>query len=135
MSFVLSYWLRVRGWEGEQLNKAQLVSFDTGDVFDLTRKCGLGRAEDNEITVPDRWVSRHHCVFQRSMLGAWYLIQLGQKTSGPGTAKHTTVRREGRIIYLRPMQKWRLAHGDTLAFGKPPGDETLVFSHEFRIVG
>ena len=117
------------------MSKAQLLNLETGQVLDLPRRCTIGRADDNRVVVSDRWVSRHHCVIERRLLAGWCLRQLGEHAAaGPTAASFTTVRREGRVCYVRGGERWKLASGDTLAFGKPPGDATIVFSHEFRLV-
>jgi pSer/pThr/pTyr-binding forkhead associated (FHA) protein len=106
----------------------------TGQVHDLPARCTIGRAEDNALVLTERWVSRHHCIIKRGLFGGWSMVQLGQKSSGPGVSAYTTVRHEGQVMVLKPGDKYRLSAGDTLSFGKARGDETIVFSHEFRLV-
>ncbi|MDC0833181.1 adenylate cyclase [Leptolyngbya valderiana BDU 20041] len=39
----------------------------------------FGRSDDNQITLPDRWVSRAHAMVQQTDLGEFYLIDLGSR--------------------------------------------------------
>ena len=116
------------------MSKAQLVNINTGQVFEVPKMCTIGRSDDNQICIAERSVSRHHCLIQRGLLGGWFLKQLGETSIAGKSSSSTTVRRQGKVIYLRPGKAWRLAAGDTFAFGKPSGEETVIFSHEFRIV-
>jgi len=116
------------------MTKAQLAEMGGDEVFDVPAKCAVGRADDNDIVIKHRWVSRHHCEIKQSLLGGWTLIQLGPKEVGGASGHYTIVRRESGVTHVRSGEKIKLQHGDALAFGKPHGDATIVFTHELRIV-
>ncbi|MGB3135514.1 MAG: adenylate/guanylate cyclase domain-containing protein [Nodosilinea sp.] len=39
----------------------------------------VGRGDDNNFVLPDRWISRHHAMFQGTDNGQFYLIDLGSR--------------------------------------------------------
>lgn len=65
----------------------------------------LGRSDDNQFTLPDRWVSRAHAMLQQTDLGEFYLIDLGSRN---GTFIN------GRRVSV-PV---RLNNGDRLTIGQ-----------------
>ena len=112
--------------------RAQMVDLNTGEVHDLTGTATVGRAEDNDIVVAERQVSRHQCLIKKGLLGGWSLVQLGKRTA-TGSTSFATIRHGGEMTTVLPGDKRKLSPGDTIAFGKPRGDATIIFSLEFRL--
>ncbi len=65
----------------------------------------VGRSEDNNFVLPDRWISRNHAMLQRMETGDFYLIDLGSRN---GTFVN------GRRVSI-PVT---LQNGDRLTFGQ-----------------
>ncbi|HEY9887161.1 MAG TPA: FHA domain-containing protein, partial [Candidatus Obscuribacterales bacterium] len=39
----------------------------------------VGRSDDNNLVLPDRWISRNHAMIQVMETGEFYLIDLGSR--------------------------------------------------------
>jgi len=116
------------------MSEARLIEAATNKGVTLGRVCSVGRAEENTIVVPHRCCSRHHCVIQRCFLGGWRLRQLGGDEAGVARQTATFVRRQKKIHTVLSGQKWKLASGDELAFGRPKGAEEPEFTHIFWVM-
>lgn len=65
----------------------------------------VGRGEDNNFVLPDRWISRNHAMLQRMETGEFYLIDLGSRNGSFVNARRVSV----------PVT---LHNGDRLTFGQ-----------------
>jgi adenylate cyclase len=65
----------------------------------------VGRSEDNDFVLPDRWISRNHAMLQAMDTGELYLIDLGSRNGS-----FVNGRRVGIPVILR--------NGDRLTFGQ-----------------
>lgn len=65
----------------------------------------IGRGDDNNFVLPDRWISRNHAMLQRMETGEFYLIDLGSRNGSFVDGKRVTV----------PVT---LRNGDNLTFGQ-----------------
>lgn len=65
----------------------------------------IGRSDDNNFVLPDRWISRSHAMLQRMESGEFYLIDLGSRN---GTFVN------GRRVSV-PVT---LSNGDAITFGQ-----------------
>ncbi|MDX2213288.1 MAG: adenylate/guanylate cyclase domain-containing protein [Oculatellaceae cyanobacterium bins.114] len=65
----------------------------------------VGRGEDNNFVLPDRWISRNHAMLQRMETGEFYLIDLGSRNGSFVNGRRVTV----------PIT---LHNGDHLTFGQ-----------------
>lgn len=65
----------------------------------------IGRGDDNNFVLPDRWISRNHAMLQRMETGEFYLIDLGSRNGSFVGGKRVTV----------PVT---LRNGDHLTFGQ-----------------
>ena len=75
----------------------RLISHDGKQVVQLTHnKMIAGRAEDNEIVVPDINASRKHAEFTRDISGRWTLRDLGSKN---GTILNGNILQEPAMLY------------------------------------
>jgi adenylate cyclase len=76
----------------------------------------IGRSDDNNFVIPDRWISRNHAMLQCTETGDFYLIDLGSRN---GT--FVNGRRVNIPVTLRNVD--RLTFGQTeLEFHCPPRD-------------
>jgi adenylate cyclase len=81
---------------------------DSGDRYlslDGLHCWTVGRSDDNNLVLPDRWISRNHAMLQGMENGAFYLIDLGSRN---GTFIN------GRRVSVPVI----LQHGDLLTFGQ-----------------
>ena len=93
----------------------------------------LGRSPDNDVVVPVREVSRHHCELRRDLFGRWVLRQLGSSVETEGGFNCTFVRRAGRIFRVMPGEKpLRLEEWDEIALGQRHAEE-LSFRFEYCV--
>ncbi|MEM9450923.1 MAG: adenylate/guanylate cyclase domain-containing protein [Cyanobacteria bacterium P01_E01_bin.6] len=51
----------------------------------------IGRGDDNNFVLPDRWISRNHAMLQRMETGEFYLIDLGSRNGSFVAGKRVTV--------------------------------------------
>ena len=65
----------------------------------------LGRGTDNDFTLPDPWISRHHAMLQRMEDGVFYLIDLGSRNGSFVNGRRVSI----------PVT---LSSGDNLTFGQ-----------------
>jgi len=65
----------------------------------------IGRGDDNNFVLPDRWISRNHAMLQRMETGEFYLIDLGSRNGSFVDERRVTV----------PVT---LQNGDRLTFGQ-----------------
>jgi len=65
----------------------------------------IGRGDDNNFVLPDRWISRNHAMLQRMETGEFYLIDLGSRNGSFVGGRRVTV----------PVT---LQNGDNLTFGQ-----------------
>ncbi|MEO0407141.1 MAG: adenylate/guanylate cyclase domain-containing protein [Cyanobacteria bacterium P01_A01_bin.135] len=65
----------------------------------------IGRGDDNNFVLPDRWISRNHAMLQRMETGEFYLIDLGSRNGSFVGGRRVTV----------PVT---LQNGDRLTFGQ-----------------
>lgn len=65
----------------------------------------IGRSDDNDLMISDRWISRNHAMMQRTEAGEFYLIDLGSRN---GTFVN------GRRVSI-PVT---LKNGDRITFGE-----------------
>ncbi|HEY9647603.1 MAG TPA: adenylate/guanylate cyclase domain-containing protein, partial [Chroococcidiopsis sp.] len=65
----------------------------------------VGRGEDNNFVLPDRWISRNHAMLQRMETGEFYLIDLGSRNGSFVNGRRVSV----------PVT---LHNGDRLTFGQ-----------------
>lgn len=65
----------------------------------------IGRGDDNNFVLPDRWISRNHAMLQRMETGEFYLIDLGSRNGSFVNARRVSV----------PVT---LHNGDRLTFGQ-----------------
>lgn len=65
----------------------------------------LGRSEENNFVLPDRWISRHHAMLQCMDTGEFYLIDLGSRNGSFVNGRRVSV----------PVT---LRNGDHLTFGQ-----------------
>jgi adenylate cyclase len=65
----------------------------------------FGRSDENQFTIPDRWVSRAHAMLQQTDLGEFYLIDLGSRNGSFINGRRVSV----------PV---RLNNGDRLTLGQ-----------------
>jgi adenylate cyclase len=65
----------------------------------------VGRGDDNNFVLPDRWISRNHAMFQRMENGEFYLIDLGSRNGSFVNGRRVSV----------PVT---LQNGDHLTFGQ-----------------
>ena len=118
------------------MKRGQLIERATNEATTLpTPKCTVGRAEDNQYVVQSRQTSRYHCVIKRDFLGRWSLKQMHKEERGPVRQSATYIRRRGVVSTIVSGQSWKLALGDELAFGRPPGAKEIEFSHVFWFEG
>ncbi|MBD1938582.1 FHA domain-containing protein [Microcoleus sp. FACHB-68] len=65
----------------------------------------IGRSEDNNFVLPDRWISRNHAMLQRMENGEFYLIDLGSRNGSFVNGRRVSI----------PVT---LQNGDRLTFGQ-----------------
>ncbi|MGD1906496.1 MAG: FHA domain-containing protein [Leptolyngbyaceae cyanobacterium] len=65
----------------------------------------VGRSDDNNLVLPDRWISRNHAMIQCMETGEFYLIDLGSRNGSFVNGRRVSV----------PMT---LHNGDALTFGQ-----------------
>lgn len=65
----------------------------------------VGRGDDNNFVLPDRWISRNHAMLQRMETGEFYLIDLGSRNGSFVNGRRVSV----------PVT---LQNGDKLTFGQ-----------------
>ncbi|WAL61289.1 adenylate/guanylate cyclase domain-containing protein [Thermocoleostomius sinensis] len=65
----------------------------------------VGRGDDNNFVLPDRWISRNHAMLQRMETGEYYLIDLGSRNGSFVNGRRVSV----------PVT---LQNGDQLTFGQ-----------------
>lgn len=65
----------------------------------------VGRGDDNNFVLPDRWISRNHAMLQQMETGDFYLIDLGSRNGSFVNGRRVTV----------PVT---LRNGDGLTFGQ-----------------
>lgn len=65
----------------------------------------VGRGEENNFVLPDRWISRNHAMLQRMETGEFYLIDLGSRNGSFVNGRRVSV----------PVT---LHNGDRLTFGQ-----------------
>ncbi|MBD2183645.1 adenylate/guanylate cyclase domain-containing protein [Planktothrix sp. FACHB-1355] len=65
----------------------------------------IGRSDDNNFVIPDRWISRNHAMLQSMETGEFYLIDLGSRNGSFVNGRRVSV----------PVT---LKHGDNLTFGQ-----------------
>lgn len=65
----------------------------------------VGRSDDNNFVIPDRWISRNHAMLQCMETGEFYLIDLGSRNGSFVNGRRVSV----------PVT---LRHGDHLTFGQ-----------------
>lgn len=65
----------------------------------------IGRGDDNNFVLPDRWISRNHAMLQRMETGEFYLIDLGSRNGSFVNSRRVSV----------PVT---LQNGDRLTFGQ-----------------
>lgn len=65
----------------------------------------IGRSDDNNFVIPDRWISRNHAMLQCMETGEFYLIDLGSRNGSFVNGRRVSV----------PVT---LRHGDHLTFGQ-----------------
>jgi adenylate cyclase len=65
----------------------------------------IGRGDDNNFVLPDRWISRNHAMLQLMETGDFYLIDLGSRNGSFVNGRRVTV----------PVT---LRNGDALTFGQ-----------------
>ena len=65
----------------------------------------IGRGDDNNFVLPDRWISRNHAMLQRMETGEFYLIDLGSRNGSFVDGRRVSV----------PVT---LQDGDQLTFGQ-----------------
>ncbi|MEM8807355.1 MAG: adenylate/guanylate cyclase domain-containing protein [Cyanobacteria bacterium P01_G01_bin.38] len=65
----------------------------------------VGRSDDNNFVLPDRWISRNHAMLQRMETGEFYLIDLGSRNGSFVNGRRVSV----------PVT---LHNGDALTFGQ-----------------
>lgn len=65
----------------------------------------VGRSDDNNLVLPDRWISRNHAMIQMMETGEFYLIDLGSRNGSFINGRRVSV----------PVT---LADGDYLTFGQ-----------------
>lgn len=51
----------------------------------------VGRSDDNNLVLPDRWISRNHAMFQAIDSGQFYLIDLGSRNGSFVNGRRVTV--------------------------------------------
>lgn len=89
----------------------------------------LGRSDDNNFVIRDRWISRNHAILQRMESGDFYLIDLGSRNGSFVNGRRATI----------PIT---LADGDQIIFGQtemefhcpsnqPIADDTEPESEDF----
>ena len=65
----------------------------------------IGRSDDNNFVIPDRWISRNHAMLQCMETGDFYLIDLGSRNGSFVNGRRVSV----------PVT---LRHGDHITFGQ-----------------
>lgn len=65
----------------------------------------IGRSEDNNFVLPDRWISRNHAMLQSMENGEFYLIDLGSRNGSFVNGRRVSI----------PVT---LSNGDNLTFGQ-----------------
>lgn len=65
----------------------------------------IGRSDDNNFVLPDRWISRNHAMLQCMETGDFYLIDLGSRNGSFVNGRRVSI----------PVT---LRHGDNLTFGQ-----------------
>lgn len=65
----------------------------------------LGRSDDNNFVIRDRWISRNHAILQRMESGEFYLIDLGSRNGSFVNGRRATI----------PIT---LENGDQIIFGQ-----------------
>lgn len=65
----------------------------------------VGRSDDNNFVIPDRWISRNHAMLQCMETGEFYLIDLGSRNGSFVNGRRVSV----------PVT---LKHGDHITFGQ-----------------
>lgn len=65
----------------------------------------IGRSEDNQFVLRDRWISRNHAMMQRTEAGEFYLIDLGSRNGTFVNGRRVTI----------PVT---LQNGDRITFGE-----------------
>lgn len=82
----------------------------------------VGRSDDNNLVLPDRWISRNHAMIQVMETGEFYLIDLGSRNGSFVNGRRVSV----------PVT---LRDGDHLTFGQTelqfycPGNTTAALVH------
>lgn len=84
----------------------------------------VGRSDDNNFVLTDRWISRNHAMLQQMETGEFYLIDLGSRNgtfvNGRRVSIPVTLRNGDRVIF-----------GQTeLEFYNPTGRRELALPHE-----
>lgn len=63
----------------------------------------IGRGDDNNFVLPDRWISRNHAMLQRMETGEFYLIDLGSRNgsfvNGRRVSVPVTLKNGDRLTY------------------------------------
>ena len=119
------------------MKQAQLIEKETNKAIPLVSKSfgkkttTIGRAEDNDVVLAARQVSRYHCRISQGMFGRWTLTQLEPESVGPKRQSATYVRRRGRLIVVVSGAKLKLDVADEISFGRAKGSQGVEFTHVF----
>ena len=98
-----------------------------GTLVDLTEpRLGIGRSGDNQVSLPSRYASRHHCRIQLEAKG-YIVADLGSSN--------------GTFVNEVPVKERRLEHGDQIRVGDSVflfvfrDDEAPMFSNSVELAG
>ena len=91
----------------------------------------IGRADDNDLVVTGREVSRHHCEVRKGLFGKWALKQLVSPAANEAGHNCSFVKRTGKVKQVMSGAKAvKLQEGDEIALGQredEPPDFQFVF--------
>ncbi|MGB3612170.1 MAG: adenylate/guanylate cyclase domain-containing protein [Elainellaceae cyanobacterium] len=95
----------------------------------------IGRGDDNNFVLPDRWISRNHAMLQRMETGEFYLIDLGSRNGsfvgGRRVTVPVTLQNADRLTFGQThldfySPKATYQSGDEVGFGSDSQDHTAT---------
>lgn len=97
----------------------------------------VGRSDDNNFVIPDRWISRNHAMLQCTEIGEFYLIDLGSRNgtfvNGRRVNVPVTLHDADRLTFGQTDLEFYCPPNERLSNGKlPQSDETLTAALHVR---
>lgn len=69
----------------------------------------VGRSEDNNFVLPDRWISRNHAMLQYMESGEFYLIDLGSRNGSFVNGRRVSIPVTLKMAIILPLGRLSLS--------------------------